>query len=64
VDHAIAAYLADGTLPARKPGRTSDLKCDPVPVPEPEVAALQRTAPQQAAKQELRRELQQLIGIR
>ena len=35
VDDAIAAYLTDGTLPARKPGRRSDLQCDPIPPPDP-----------------------------
>ena len=34
-DDKIAAYLADGTLPARVPGNTSDVKCDPVPQPDP-----------------------------
>jgi pimeloyl-ACP methyl ester carboxylesterase len=34
-DDKVAAYLADGTLPARKPGRHSDVKCDPLPQPNP-----------------------------
>ena len=34
-DDRIAAYLADGTLPKRKSGRRSDVKCQPVPAPEP-----------------------------
>ncbi|OLR94621.1 alpha/beta hydrolase [Actinokineospora bangkokensis] len=44
VDDKIAAYLATGELPARKPGRTSDATCDPVPQPDPSAAARQRTA--------------------
>ena len=35
VDGAIADYLADGTLPARKAGDGPDLTCDPAPVPTP-----------------------------
>lgn len=36
VDDSIAAYLADGTLPPRRPGqRRSDLACPRVPEPEP-----------------------------
>lgn len=34
-DNAIAAYFADGTLPARRPGRTSDEQCAPLPQPVP-----------------------------
>ncbi|GAA3210741.1 alpha/beta hydrolase [Actinocorallia longicatena] len=33
VDDTVASYLLDGTLPARKPGNRSDLRCDPVPRP-------------------------------
>ena len=38
-DDAIAAYLTDGTVPARKSGNRSDLKCPPVPQPDPTAAA-------------------------
>jgi pimeloyl-ACP methyl ester carboxylesterase len=34
-DDAIAAYLADGTLPARVPGDRSDKQCPAVPQPTP-----------------------------
>jgi pimeloyl-ACP methyl ester carboxylesterase len=34
-DDAIAAYLTDGTVPKRKSGNRSDLKCPPVPQPDP-----------------------------
>lgn len=34
-DDKIAAYLATGELPARQPGRGSDVQCDPLPEPEP-----------------------------
>ena len=37
-DNAIAAYLANGTVPSRKPGNTSDLQCPPVPQPDPTAA--------------------------
>jgi pimeloyl-ACP methyl ester carboxylesterase len=33
VDDRIARYLDDGSLPKRKSGRRSDVKCDPVPAP-------------------------------
>ena len=44
-DDAIAAYLTDGTVPARgKSGNRSDLKqCPPVPQPDP-TAGSQRTS--------------------
>ena len=38
-DDAIAAYLTDGTVPARKSGNRSDLRCPPVPQPDPTAAA-------------------------
>ena len=38
-DNAIAAYLATGALPARQPGRRSDVQCDPVPQPDPTATA-------------------------
>ncbi|MCE7002266.1 alpha/beta hydrolase [Kibdelosporangium philippinense] len=38
-DNAIADYLATGKLPARKDGRQSDLQCDPLPAPNPTIAA-------------------------
>ncbi len=38
-DDAIAAYLTDGTVPARKSGNRSDLKCPPVPQPDPTATA-------------------------
>ena len=49
VDDAIATYLTDGTVPPRKPGRRSDLKCDPVPQPVPAAAAARQRAPRAAA---------------
>jgi pimeloyl-ACP methyl ester carboxylesterase len=39
VDDQIAAYLATGALPARKPGRGADTLCDPLPQPDPTAAA-------------------------
>jgi hypothetical protein len=35
VDTAVARYLADGTLPARRTGRTADATCAPLPQPSP-----------------------------
>jgi pimeloyl-ACP methyl ester carboxylesterase len=45
LDNQIAAYLADGTLPARKPGKGADTTCAPLPVPDPTAAALRTAAP-------------------
>ncbi|MFF5173203.1 alpha/beta hydrolase [Micromonospora sp. NPDC000089] len=64
-DDTIAAYLATGALPARVPGRRSDVQCDPVPRPDPAPAAARSAAPDVAPADALgRRELQQLIGAR
>jgi pimeloyl-ACP methyl ester carboxylesterase len=41
-DNAIAKYLADGTVPARKAGNVSDKKCPPVPAPDPNARIAQR----------------------
>jgi len=49
VDDQIAAYLADGTLPPRQPGRGPDAICAPLPQPEPEVQAASATAGNAAA---------------
>jgi pimeloyl-ACP methyl ester carboxylesterase len=38
LDDQIAAYLSDGTLPARKPGNRADTTCAPLPVPVPDSA--------------------------
>ncbi|QIX27879.1 alpha/beta hydrolase [Nocardioides sp. JQ2195] len=34
-DDTIARYLDTGELPRRRPGNQSDMKCDPVPAPQP-----------------------------
>jgi pimeloyl-ACP methyl ester carboxylesterase len=39
VNARIAAYLREGRLPARRPGRRADVACRPLPVPEPRVRA-------------------------
>ncbi|HEY7045973.1 MAG TPA: alpha/beta fold hydrolase [Jatrophihabitantaceae bacterium] len=49
LDDQIAAYLADGTLPARQPGNGPDTICAPLPVPVPDAAATS-AAGQAAAK--------------
>ena len=46
VDDAVAAYLADGSLPARLPGSGADAECAPAPEPEPNTAL---AAPQSRA---------------
>jgi pimeloyl-ACP methyl ester carboxylesterase len=38
-DRAIAAYLRDGTVPRRTPGSHADLRCPPVPQPDPSPGA-------------------------
>jgi hypothetical protein len=59
VDDRIAAYLADGTLPARLPGNRPDVVCAPLPQPEPEVQAASASAVSGAAA--LRRLRLQLV---
>ncbi|QWF82397.1 alpha/beta hydrolase [Amycolatopsis sp. CA-230715] len=49
VDSKIADYLTTGALPARKPGRTADVECAPLPQPEPTPPAT-AAAPSAAAK--------------
>jgi hypothetical protein len=44
VDGQIAAYLANGTLPTRKPGNRADTTCAPLPVPDPTEAAASASA--------------------
>jgi pimeloyl-ACP methyl ester carboxylesterase len=38
LDDQVAAYLANGTLPPRKPGNGADTTCAPLPVPVPDTA--------------------------
>jgi pimeloyl-ACP methyl ester carboxylesterase len=38
LDDQVAAYLADGTLPARRPGNGPDTTCAPLPLPVPDAA--------------------------
>ncbi|XBB66358.1 alpha/beta fold hydrolase [Nocardioides sp. WV_118_6] len=42
-DNLVASYLDTGKLPARKPGKRSDRKCDPVPPPPASAAAERRS---------------------
>ncbi len=58
VDHAVAAYLLNGKLPKRLPGRTSDKKCPALPQPDPTALSAQ------AQRDDLRAELQKLIATR
>jgi pimeloyl-ACP methyl ester carboxylesterase len=59
VDDPIAAYLTDGTTPSRLHGRGPDVKCDPLPEPEPTAAAARTAAGNNAA-----REVAQLAAVR
>lgn len=63
-DDQIAAYLADGTLPKRKPGNGADTTCAPLPVPDP--TALSAAAEQRSGNAVgiTREDLQHLIGPR
>ncbi|MET0865844.1 MAG: alpha/beta hydrolase, partial [Nakamurella sp.] len=59
-DDTIAAYLATGALPARVSGNRSDVKCDPVPPPDPTAAAAfssQTADPRAAALEMLHRQV-------
>ena len=56
-DDQIAAYLAHGTLPKRKPGNRADTTCAPLPVPDP-------TLPQTAWVQGLSTAQAALLRIR
>jgi pimeloyl-ACP methyl ester carboxylesterase len=60
VDDAVAAYLLDGTLPARVHGKGPDMTCDPAPEPEPAETTLTAatTAATSVATPELLRSLQ------
>ena len=59
-DNAIAAYLTDGTVPRRLPGKRSDLRCPPVPQPDPTAAEAQKgSAGDNALRERLRAALEQ-----
>jgi pimeloyl-ACP methyl ester carboxylesterase len=61
VDDAIADYLASGKLPQRQPGRKSDLKCDPLPQPDPTAAAAKTLSTKGSGGTERRALTEQLI---
>ncbi|MFI5693132.1 alpha/beta fold hydrolase [Kribbella sp. NPDC051586] len=60
-DDRIAAYLETGALPARLPGNRSDVKCPPVPAPQPD-AALASAAKAGSGGSALREELRSTVG--
>jgi pimeloyl-ACP methyl ester carboxylesterase len=60
-DDIIVAYLQTGVLPARQPGNHSDVKCPPVPAPQPD-AALAATAKSSGASATLREQLRSTVG--
>ena len=53
-DDTIAAYLATGELPDRVRGNRSDVKCDPVPQPDPTAPSTLRRSDTGDAKAEVR----------
>ena len=58
VDDRIADYLATGDLPKRKSGRRADVKCDPVPAPDPTApSARSKKAAASEELKELRRQV-------
>ena len=61
-DDQIAAYLADGTLPARKPGNRADTTCKPLPVPDPTAVSAAANARTASGNAITRADLQRLIG--
>lgn len=60
-DDRIVAYLQTGALPARLPGNQSDVKCPPVPAPQPD-AALTSAAKAGSGASALRQELRSTVG--
>ncbi|MEV4261693.1 alpha/beta fold hydrolase [Kribbella sp. NPDC049584] len=60
-DDRIVAYLQTGALPARRPGNQSDVKCPPVPAPQPD-AALTATTKSSGATAALREQLRSTVG--
>jgi hypothetical protein len=57
VDGAIAAYLADGTLPKRVKANTSDKKCKPLPPPAPSPVEAKRSADHPLSRAALQRHI-------
>lgn len=53
-DDRIADYLLTGKLDKRLRGNTSDVKCDPVPAPDPTAADARRSAPKAGLPSDLR----------
>lgn len=60
VDNRIADYLLTGALPARVSGNRADVRCAPLPFPDPTAAAQQRKSKQA----EIREKLQKVIDRR
>ena len=61
VDDQIASYLADGTLPKRKPGNGPDTTCAPSPVPVPPAASSNAATLRSAAPAGSSAELHKLV---
>ncbi len=56
-DGAIGQYLSDGTVPARRKGRRSDLQCPPVPQPDPSAVSTSRKSTTAQTLDQLHKEL-------
>jgi pimeloyl-ACP methyl ester carboxylesterase len=59
VDNRIADYLLTGALPARRSGNRADVRCAPLPQPDPTLALQQRKSKQAAARETLQRVIRQ-----
>ncbi|MGN6250441.1 MAG: alpha/beta hydrolase [Marmoricola sp.] len=60
VDDRIARYLASGKVPARKRGNRADVRCRPVPAPQPDAASARLVAPDGARAALMRAQLPSL----
>ena len=56
-DDVIIAYLKTGALPVRMPGNRADVRCDPVPAPEPAAEVSKKATTSVNSMAELHREL-------
>jgi TAP-like protein len=59
VDNRIADYLLTGALPARRSGNRADVRCAPLPQPDPTLGLQQRKSKQAAARETLQRIIRQ-----
>ena len=57
VDNRIADYLLTGALPERRSGNRADVRCAPLPQPDPTLEAEQRKARKAVTREELQKRL-------